>query len=239
MTCVWHWGAFLTRFATVRLVTTGGPTLVVFCFAGTGSSVVTVSGYAITLPSGYSYNLPVNKPVMCPLEALLAQLEGQTDHGLHGIDSVISGVVEVARRDVQLREHSLEAGWLAGLDSMLIHISSVDNLQDVLGLSHVICKCLEEFDVRGRVVEDENDRTLARLGLVLLGDKASRVLDNALNELLEIALLDKLSCAAATLSKYSNWVKGIMSIYPKSNLSAFPSTCTLLVAQEFSLIRKW
>lgn len=112
--------------------------------------------------------------------------------------------MEVARRDVELRKDSLKTRRLTGLDSVLIHISGVDDFQDALGLGHVVLERLKEFDVRSRVVEDQHDWTRVKLSPVLLGDQTSRILDSSGNELLDLGLLDELGSAVRPVRECSN-----------------------------------
>lgn len=135
------------------------------------------------------------------LQALLAKLKSHPNHDLHCVDRIVSSVVQIAGGNVELGQNALKTGWIVGFDSVLIHVSGVDDLQDVLGVCYVVAKCLEVLDIRGRVVKYQYYRALAGLSLVLLGIKTGRVLDDAGNELLDATLLDELGLAFKTVSR--------------------------------------
>ncbi len=97
-------------------------------------------------------------------------LNGETDHGTHGVDGIITGVVQVLAGDVEDIKHGPELGRVCASHNMLVHVAGIGNLEDIMVHLDLDPQLFEIGDVLRRIMEDEDDGASLSVGTSCFDD---------------------------------------------------------------------
>jgi hypothetical protein len=87
-------------------------------------------------------------------------LDSNCDHGLEGIDSVITSVMEVPADDSQLSQNAAKISGVGLPLEISPHERRVGRLQQVRQIMNIIADSFQEVDVSTDVMANENDIAL-------------------------------------------------------------------------------
>lgn len=120
------------------------------------------------------------------LTALLSLLYSQGNQGLHRVQCIVACVVKIPVRDSEISQDSLQLGGIHSFGTVLVYLSSIDNLQQALDvLFSLDTELLQITQVGGFIMEDQDHWS------TLGGTGVGCILDAAEDDIRNIRFLDQ------------------------------------------------